>query len=292
MNASLSKQRVARIVALANQKGGVGKSTTTAHLARAAQRKGYRVLIVDADPQGNVTSALIATPLERDENKEVVQLTIADVLMPRPAATMREVIVPTIYAATDKYPGVDLVPSATQLSIVEEMLVPQHDRELILRKRLAQVAGDYDLILIDCPPSLGQLTVNALTAAEFVMVISQAEVWSTDGIDAIRKTIRHVQGRVNPTLDYVGVLISMWDQGTEEVGQSLRNKAALADIAKNFPEAPILRPFIPRRVKIGQAVEEGTPLDQVPALGIQVIAADYGTHVQTIMDKPRKELTP
>jgi chromosome partitioning protein len=268
------------VVSQANQKGGVGKSTSTINLARSAQRKGLRVLVYDADPQGNVTSALAATPLERGEDGVVTQATVADVLVPnaRFAVPLREVIVPTIYGD-----GVDLAPAAIALASVEEMLAGSAgERESFLRRTLEPVKDDYDLVLIDCPPSLGLLTINALTASDGVLVISQAHVWSTDGMAELRRTITLVQRRDNPQLYYVGVLISMWE-GTTADKATKRNKQALADIREHFPEARILEPFIPRRTHIGEAIDEGVPLDQWRTVSMQVIADDYGSHVDAIV---------
>ena len=275
---------MARIASQANQKGGVGKSTSTINLARAAQRKGLRVLVYDADPQGNVTSALAANPLERDENGVITQSTVADALVPqaRFSLPMSEVIVPTIYGD-----GVDLAPAAIALASVEEMLVPAQDRETYLRRTLEPVADQYDLVLIDCPPSLGLLTINALVASHGVLVVSQAHVWSTDGMAELRRTIQLVQDRYNAGLAYLGVLISMWEGSTPDKATK-RNKEALADIRTHFPEAPVLDPFIPRRTHIGEAIDEGVPLDQWRSVPMKVIAEDYSHHVDTIMNSSKE----
>lgn len=275
---------MARKASQANQKGGVGKSTSTINLARSAQRKGHRVLVYDADPQGNVTSALAATPLARDTEGVVTQSTVADVLVPqaRFAVPLAEVIVPTVYGD-----GVDLAPAAITLASVEEMLVPARDRETYLHHTLQPVEDQYDLVLIDCPPSLGLLTVNALVASDGVLVISQAHVWSTDGMAELRRTISLVQQRYNAALGYLGVLISMWEGSSPEQA-SRRNKEALADIRSHFPEAEVLEPFIPRRTHIGEAIDEGVPLDQWRSIPMQVLADDYGQHVDTIMNSGKE----
>ena len=143
-------------------------------------------------------------------------------------------------------------------------------------------ADRYDLVLIDCRPSLGQLTINSLAASDGVLVIGQPHVWSTDGMDALRRTIRLVQVRYNPNLYYVGVLISMWE-GPTPVKATTRNLDALADIRKYFPEAPILEPFIPRRTHIGQAIDECVPLDQWRSVSMKLIAEDYGKFVDVML---------
>jgi chromosome partitioning protein len=233
------------------------------------------------DPQGNVTSALVAEPLERDAAGVVTQVTMADVLVPnaRFAVPLHEVIVPTIYG-----PGVDLAPAAVALASVEEMLVGAAERETFLRRALEPLRAQYDLILIDCAPSLGLLTLNAFTAVDGVLVVTQAHVWSTDGMAELRRTVDLVKRRDNPELEYVGVLISMWE-GTTEDKATKRNKQALADIRKYFPEAPVLSPFIPRRTHIGEAIDEGIPLDQWRSVPMQVIAQEYGKHIDTIMQR-------
>lgn len=279
---------MAQVVCQANQKGGVGKSTTTINLARAAQRKGLRVLVYDVDPQGNLTSALAETPLEREADGTVVQATVADVLVPnaRFAIPLADVLVSTIYGS-----GVDLAPAAIPLASVEQQLAASTgDREHYLARTLAPVADRYDLVLIDCPPSLGLLTINALVAAHRVLVISQAHVWSTDGMAELRRTVDLVQARHNPALDYVGVLVSMWE-GTTEVNATKRNRQALVDIREHFPEAPVLEPFIPRRTHIGEAIDEGVPLDQWASVPMRTIAEDYGGHVDTIMQQQTQKET-
>jgi chromosome partitioning protein len=267
---------MAKVIATANQKGGVGKSTSTINLARAAAVQGRRVLIVDFDPQGNTTSALAREPLERDENNEIVQITVADVLEPRSKTSLEEVLIPSIWD------GIDLAPAGTPLALVEEMIIPAPAREYKLRDALEPLLPRYELVLIDTPPSLGQLTVNALTAAHQVLVVTQPQQWSADGMAELSKTVLTVQKHYNPKLTYAGVLISMW-QGTTEEKATRRNKQVLADIETYFTEAQLLRPFIPFRTGIGEAIDEGVGLDEWKAVPIRMIAENYGTHVNTLM---------
>ncbi|GAA2822336.1 AAA family ATPase [Saccharopolyspora taberi] len=267
---------MAKVITNANQKGGVGKSTTTINLARAAAVQGKRVLVVDFDAQGNATSAIVRDPLERDEMGEIVQITVADAIMPRATVTLEEVVVPSIWD------GIDLVPSGTPLAAVEEMIIPAQAREFKLANVLKPLLPNYDLVLIDSPPSLGQLTVNALTASEQVLVVTQPQQWSADGMAELAKTVTNVQTYFNQKLTYVGVLVNMW-QGTTEERATKRNKQVLADIEEYFVEAPLLRPFIPFRTHIGEAVDEGIGLDQWKTVPMRMIAEDYATHVNTIM---------
>jgi chromosome partitioning protein len=267
---------MAKTITAANQKGGVGKSTSTINLGRAAAVQGKRVLIVDFDPQGNTTSALAKDPLERDENNEIVQVTVADVIEPRSKTPLDDVIVPTIWD------NIDLAPAGTPLAVVEEMIIPATGREFKLKDALQPVLPRYDLVLIDSPPSLGQLTVNALSASDQVLVVAQPQQWSADGMAELSKTVAQVQRHFNQQLTYAGVLINMW-QGTTEERATKRNKQVLADIEEYFVEAKILRPFIPFRTHIGEAIDEGIGLDQWKTAPMRLIAEDYGTHVNTLM---------
>lgn len=267
---------MAKTITAANQKGGVGKSTSTINLGRAAAVQGLRVLIVDFDPQGNTTSALAKEPLERDEDNEIVQVTVADVIEPRSKMPLAEVIIPTIWD------NIDLAPAGTPLAVVEEMIIPATAREYKLKTALQPVLSQYDLILIDSPPSLGQLTVNALTASDQVLVVAQPQQWSADGMAELSKTVGQVQKHFNPHLTYAGVLINMW-QGTTEERATKRNKQVLTDIQSYFTEAPVLRPFIPFRTHIGEAIDEGVGLDQWRSVPMRAIAEDYSTHVNKLM---------
>lgn len=196
------------VVSAAMQKGGVGKTTSTANLAGAASALGYRTLVLDLDPQGNTTTTLANAKIARDQE------TIADALHPSEAdrVALADVIVPTIWD------NVFLAPAVTNTLTTVERLIDTAimDREYRLAEALEPVLPDFDLVLVDNAPALGQLLQNALTVSHFVYTPCQADEWSCDGLAELRLTIRRVQKRLNPDLVWSGVLISMWrDTGDE-----------------------------------------------------------------------------
>lgn len=254
------------IIAICNQKGGVGKSTTAYHLARAAVTRGRRVLLVDLDPQGNLTSVTTGEPLAADD------ASLADALSKNAPHTLQDVIVPGIW------PGLNVAPSVGQtLSTVRNELFQDGNDAERLRKVLAGVSRDYDLILIDCPPSLDTLTINGLTAANGVVIVSQAKFWSFEGISQLLRTIDQVHGYYNPALGILGVMINLFEAQTVSArhwSQELEAAAA----ARGFR---ILAPPIPKRAAIADAVESGSGLDEWGKDG-QALAALYSTHLDTL----------
>ncbi|MCL1900555.1 MAG: AAA family ATPase [Promicromonosporaceae bacterium] len=190
----------ARIVAMCNQKGGVGKTTTTINLGAALAEYGRKVLLVDFDPQGAATVGLGINPGEQE-------LSVYNLLMDR-TVQAADVIVPT---AT---PGLDVIPANIDLSAAEVQLVGEVARESVLARGLRQVTADYDVILIDCQPSLGLLTINALTAAQGVLIPLGCEYYALRGVALLIDTIEKVRDRLNPDLEIDGLLPTMYDGRT------------------------------------------------------------------------------
>lgn len=228
-------RREAIIIALANQKGGVGKTTTAVSLSVTLAGGGYRVLLVDIDPQGNATSSL-------GIEKSTLERTIYDLLVE--SASAGDVTVPT------GRERLDLLPSAPGLAGAEVELVELQGRETRLRSGLHAVREDYDLIFIDCPPSLGLITVNALTAADLVLVPIQCEFLALEGVGQLITTIDLVRRRLNRSLDIIGVLMTMYD------GRTRLSQHVVNEVRDYFPER-IFREVIPRSVRLAEAPSYG-----------------------------------
>ena len=231
-----------RIIALANQKGGVGKTTTAVNLGAALARDGFEVLIVDMDPQGNASSGLGL--LDREH-----RATIYDVLV-RGLPAFRAICPP------DGRAKLSVLPSNRDLVGAEVELVGVQERETLLRESLAPVAEDYEYILIDCPPSLGLLTLNTLAAADAVLIPIQCEYYALEGLSQLLNTIRLVQRGLNPGLEIEGVLLTMYDQ-------RLSLSRQVATEAKKYFGRRVFETVIPRNVSIAEA----------PGFGLSV--ADY-----------------
>ncbi len=228
----------ARVVAVANQKGGVAKTTTVASLGAAFADDGLRVLLVDLDPQSSLTFSL---GLDPDE----VEPSISDVLLGRLALG-------DVVHGTDD--GVDLVPSTIDLAAVEPQLLARPGRELVLGQALTDVLPSYDVVLLDCSPSLGVLTLAALTAAHEVLVPVQCEMLSHRGVGQLLDTIADVQRILNQDLTVVGLLPTMYD------GRTTHARAVLADLEQRY-QLPVLPP-IPKSIRFAEA----------PAVGRSVLA--------------------
>ena len=225
----------AAIVAVANQKGGVGKTTTAVNAAVGLTRRGYRVLLVDIDPQGNATSSL-------GVDKASLLHSLYDVLVDG-------LPVARAIAVTDR-PRLDLVPSTPALAGAEVELVEAPERERRLATSLAGVADRYHVVLIDCPPSLGLLTVNALTAARSVVVPIQCEYLALEGLGQLITTIDLVKRHLNPPLDVTGVLMTMFDARTR------LSTHVVAEVRRYFPHR-IFRSVVPRSVRLAEAPSYG-----------------------------------
>ncbi|WP_396022515.1 ParA family protein [Cellulomonas palmilytica] len=237
--APLASHGPARVIAMCNQKGGVGKTTTTINLAAALAEYGRRVLIVDFDPQGAASVGLGISPHELD-------LTVYNLLMERDAQ-VADVLRQT---AT---PGLDLLPANIDLSAAEVQLVGEVARESVLSRALRPVLDDYDVVLIDCQPSLGLLTVNALTAAHGVLIPLECEFFALRGVALLIETIEKVRDRLNPRLEVDGILATMYDSRT------LHAREVVARVHEAFGDT-LLQTVIGRTVKFPDATVAAEPI--------------------------------
>lgn len=233
----------AAVVAFANQKGGVGKTTTTVNAGVCLARRGYRVLLVDMDPQGNATSSL-------GVDKATLSRSVYDVLVD-------EVAIVDAAVASER-PGFDLVASVPILAGAEVELVEAAERERRLARAVAAIADCYDAVLIDCPPSLGLLTVNALTAARSVVVPIQCEFLALEGLGQLMTTIDLVKRRLNPPLDVAGVLMTMFDARTRLSAQ------VVEEVRRFFPHR-IFETIVPRSVRLAEAPSYGQAIVEYDA---------------------------
>jgi chromosome partitioning protein len=232
--------QVAKVVAIANQKGGVGKSTTAINLGAYLAMEGQRVLVVDLDPQSNATSGLGVVP--RSANQQIYDVLINE-------AALEEIIVQT---STE---GLDLAPSSLRLAGAEVELVSVLSRENRLRKSLEPIKERYDIILVDCPPSLGLLTVNALAAADEIMIPIQCEYYALEGLVLLLRTIEKIRVYLNPDLRIGGILLTMHDARTNI------SKQVMEEVRKQYPNETFIT-VIPRNVRLSEAPSYGQPISQ------------------------------
>ena len=242
-----------RTVAIVNQKGGVGKTTTAVNLGASLAMLGSRVLLVDIDPQGNTTSGLGVE--KRGLERDIYGVLLGD-------EPLEEAIVLT------GVPKLELVPATIQLAGAEIELVSVLSRETRLRRALAPLAGRYDYILIDCPPSLGLLTLNALTAASEVVIPVQAEYYALEGLSQLTNVVARIREALNPELHISGVLVTMFD------GRSRLATEVLDEVNAHFP-SQVFRTQIPRNIRLSEAPSFGKPaaLLDVKSRGAQAYLA-------------------
>lgn len=234
---------MSRIIAVANQKGGVGKTTTTINLSASLAEKGKKVLTVDIDPQGNTTRGLGV-----DKKKIKAQkLTTYELILGE--KQIHECIIP------DLLENLSILPADVDLAGAEIELIGTESSSFILKNELEKVRNDYDYIIIDCPPSLSILTVNALSAADTVLVPIQCEFFALEGLSQLMYTINLIQKRLNPYLEIEGVVFTMYDARTN---LSLQ---VVDEVKKMLKKTNIYKSIIPRNVRLGEAPSHGLPIN-------------------------------
>jgi len=230
---------VSEVIAIINQKGGVGKSTTAINLAACLGDLGKSALVVDFDPQGNATSGF-------GVDKDTLKNDVYDALMND--VPMEDVIVPS------PVKGVDVAPATIQLAGAEIELVSVMARESVLRYVLEHVRETYDYVFLDCPPSLGLLTVNALVAADSLLIPIQCEFYALEGLSKLLESMRMVKGRLNPNLDIFGVVMTMYDVRTT------LSRQVVEEVRGYFGDK-VFSSIIPRNVKLSEAPSHGLPIN-------------------------------
>lgn len=238
------------VVALANQKGGVGKSTTAINLAAALAFQGLKVLLVDLDPQGNATSGL-------GIDRSTIELSIYDVLLKE--TELEDAIEPT--SVKDLF----IIPATIDLAGAEIELVSLFSRETRLRSAISAMDQDFDLILVDCPPSLGLLTVNALTAAQEVVIPIQCEYYALEGVTQLLRNVELVTANLNPKLKVGGVVLTMYD------GRTKLSREVSEQVREHFGDS-CYRTVIPRSVRLSEAPSYGEPIEAFDPMSRGAIA--------------------
>lgn len=229
-----------RIIAIANQKGGVGKTTTAINLSACLAEKGQKVLAIDMDPQGNMSSGL---GLDKDD----IEKTIYDMIIGE--AEIEDVI------QKGTIENLDILPSNVDLSAVEIELIDVENKEFVVRNSVQKIRDKYDFIIIDCPPSLSLLTINSMTTADSVLVPIQCEYYALEGLSQLIHTVELVKDRLNSGLEIEGVVFTMFDARTNLSLQVVEN-------VKDNLQQNIYKTIIPRNIRLAEAPSYGTPINQ------------------------------
>lgn len=227
-----------RTIAITNQKGGVGKTTTSINLSACLAEKNKRVLVIDIDPQGNTTSGF---GIEKND----LENTIYELILGE--CSIKDCII------NDVIPNVSVLPSNVNLAAAEIELIGVERKEFILRNEVDWIRDSYDFIIIDCPPSLSMLTVNAMTTADTVIVPIQCEYYALEGLSQLIHTVNLVKERLNPDLDMEGVVFTMYDSRT-----NLSNQ--VVDNVKNHLKQNVYKTIIPRNIRLAEAPSHGIPI--------------------------------
>lgn len=236
---------MANIIVVTNQKGGVGKTTTTVNLAAYLSKNGHRVLLIDLDPQGNSTSGL-------GIDKNLIEKSLYDVLV-------KDSLLQDVKIKTNTE-GLDLAPASVVLAAAEIELVSQIAREHRLKSAIEKIKHEYDYILIDCPPSLGILTVNGLVCADHVLIPVQTEFYALEGLSQLLHSIQRIRVSLNPKLSLLGVLLTMYNKHT------LLSRQVEAEVKKHFPNK-VFDTIIPRNVRLAEAPSFGKAIFQYDRFG-------------------------
>ena len=250
-----------RVIAISNQKGGVGKTTTSINLSACLAEKGKKVLVIDIDPQGNTTSGL-------GLDKDSLKATVYDLMINY--APIWDCISPSVVD------NVSVIPSDRDLAGAEIELVGIKEREYILKKEVDKVKDDYDFVIIDCPPSLSMLTINAMTTADTVPVRIQCEYYALEGLSELIHTINLVKNRLNENLEIKGVVFTMYD------GRTCLSMEVVENVKENLKQN-VYKTIIPRNVRLAEAPSHGLPInmDEPKSAG----AVSYRNLAKEVIDR-------
>ena len=253
-----------KTIAIANQKGGVGKTTTSINLSASLAAKGKKVLVIDTDPQGNTTSGFGVE--KNDLDNTVYELMLSE-------CSIKECIL------NDVIDGVSIIPSNVNLAAAEIELIGVDRKEYILKREVEWIKDSFDYIIIDCPPSLSMLTINAMTTADTVLVPIQCEYYALEGLSQLIHTINLVKERLNPDLDIEGVVFTMYDSRTNLSMQVVEN-------VKDNLKQNVYKTIIPRNIRLAEAPSYGKPINLYDTKSTG--AESYRLLAQEVMDRDKK----